>query len=279
MTANVILRCASRPDLVGASSRRSRRRILPAFVLFFTLGGSEASRAQVPGYEPPDQVPCAFPACPDLVVDPASLSENVLTTETFSSSHCAVVEGEVPAGTHRLLRFSFTTPNIGLADLFIGSPASHPEWFHASQCHGHFHFKDYADYRLWTKEGYARWRSIRDALPVLSPAQVFELFPETRAGFISGEKRGFCAIDNAGPYPSRFPALNGGHPRRYVSCAYQGISVGWGDLYRHGLDGQWIVVDDLLPGVYVLEGEVNAERLFRELDYGNNAAAVEVTIP
>jgi len=33
------------------------------------------------------------------------------------------------------------------------------------------------------------------------------------------------------------------------------------------------------PGKYVLEDEVNAEHLFRETNYANNASAIEVNVP
>lgn len=71
--------------------------------------------------------PCAVPIgpnLPDLIVDPLLLrAQVVLTEETFGPNSCTVAEGCVSApGTHLLLRFTSSTPNIGQADLFVGDP-------------------------------------------------------------------------------------------------------------------------------------------------------------
>jgi hypothetical protein len=95
--------------------------------------------------------------------------------------------------------------------------------------------------------------------------------PELLDHFVAGHKQGFCVIDIV-PY---VPAA----PRNYGSCtSNQGISVGWADEYVWSLDGQWIDVTGLAPGGYVLEAEVNAERLFEELNYSNNAAAIPFSL-
>src|SRR5262245_11491355 len=58
-----------------------------------------------------DQVPCSDPrGCPDLG---AAVRQTKIDHQTFSSSDCAVVEGEVPAGKRTLLRFTSDTPNYG----------------------------------------------------------------------------------------------------------------------------------------------------------------------
>src|SRR2546423_978718 len=88
---------------------------------------------------------------PDLIIWGPSISPRI-TTVTFSSSSCAVVEGMVQAGTRKLLRFSTETRNQGTADLYLGNPATNPQFVYAP-CHGHYHFNNYANYRLLDSNG------------------------------------------------------------------------------------------------------------------------------
>lgn len=214
----------------------------------------------------PAAVPCpeenGLRRCPDLVVDPAALSPHPPETEWFPDWHCAVQEGLVAAGERRLVRFTFTSPNLGAGDLRIGAPSDHPEWFTASTCHGHYHFASYAAYRLWTPDAYARWVALRAANLGRPASELLAENPELT--FASGFKLGFCAMDSFNLVP--------GQARRY-HCGYQGISAGWADRYDWTLDGQWVDVTGLPEGYYVLEAEVNPERLFEESAVDNNAAA------
>jgi hypothetical protein len=54
--------------------------------------------------------------------------------------------------------------------------------------------------------------------------------------------------------------------------------VGWADEYYYRLDCQFIDVTGVAPGTYVLEDEVNPERLFKESNYRNNAASIQIEI-
>ncbi len=88
---------------------------------------------------------------PDLIIWGPSVAPRIVTV-TFSSTSCAVVEGMVQAGTRKLLRFSTETRNQGTADIFLGDPASNPLFVWAP-CHGHYHFNNYASYRLLDSNG------------------------------------------------------------------------------------------------------------------------------
>ncbi|MGH2756437.1 MAG: lysyl oxidase family protein [Actinomycetota bacterium] len=214
-----------------------------------------------------EQVPCADPrGCPDLVVDPETMNPSV-HTKTFKENDCQVQEGTVDPGTRRILRFTYTTPNFGAGDLIVGRPEDHPEWFEFGECHGHFHFREYADYRLWTPDQYAQYEALRQQNPDLQASQVLAQNPGLQP--IVGEKRGFCVID-IWPYQAA--------PPKYVLCDFQGISVGWADEYVSDLDSQFIDVTGVAPGTYVLEAEVNSERLFEESDYTNNWSTNTVQI-
>ncbi|MGH7858192.1 MAG: lysyl oxidase family protein [Candidatus Binatia bacterium] len=221
------------------------------------------------------EVPCSDASpptigCPDLVVD-ASTMRPFVQQRTFGPTSCSVIEGETLPGSRTLLRFTFTTPNLGAGDLVVGSPEDHPEWFELSTCHGHFHFREYADYRLWTLEGFARWLLLRAENPGVPSPELLREHPDLLSELVTGEKRGFCVIDVRRYLPTA-PI--------YQSCSgNQGIIVGWADEYHWSLDGQWVDVTDVPSGDYVLEAEVNAERLYVESEYANNSAAVRVRLP
>jgi hypothetical protein len=218
------------------------------------------------------QVPCADErGCPDLVVDASRLLVGTMETRAFAPDHCAVQEGSTQPGERRLLRFTFTSVNVGDGDLRIGQPDQHPEWFEWGACHGHWHFRRYAEYRLWTPEGYRQWQDLRQAHPDETSADLLADNPDV-AATVLGHKQGFCAMD-VWPYA---PV----DPQKYTSCfSVQGISRGWADEYGFQLDGQWIDVTGLPAGAYVLEGEANPTHLYRELDYSNNSGAVLVAVP
>lgn len=109
----------------------------------------------------------------------------------------------------------------------------------------------------------------------------------TRAGFFSyellnpdgslaapGKKQAWCSEDSA-PFPESTAPSRG--PARY-SCDYQGISVGWMDIYESSIDCQWIDVTDVVPGVYTLRVAVNEDRSIEETNYDNNVKEMDVTI-
>jgi hypothetical protein len=185
---------------------------------------------------------------PDLIVNEGALRASLeFSAEQFSPSDCAIVEGCVSGtGTRKLLRFTVGTPNIGTADLIMGDPEANPDLYEYSPCHGHYHFIGYSEYVLMSRGR---------ATPI-----------------VVGRKQAFCLLDSA-PYAA------GARPSSGYTCDYQGITVGWQDIYYSNLDCQWLDITDVPPGNYLLTVEVNPERKIVERNYRNNAAAVPVTIP
>lgn len=179
---------------------------------------------------------------PDLIVWGNS-ARPVVSNETFSATHCAVDEGLVTEGTHRLLRFSTETRNQGTADLVLGAPAGNP-LFEYALCHGHYHLYGFMSYRLLDGNGQA-----------------------LRSGF----KTGFCLLDSTRWDP------NASSSSKY-DCSNQGIQKGWGDVYMSRLDGQWVVIDGVPDGLYYLEMTVNPYGVIQELDYSNNTVVIPVVI-
>src|SRR4026208_461936 len=89
---------------------------------------------------------------PDLIVDSKATQNNWVTrVEDFPAEFCSVVEGDVNPGTHKVIRFTVTTPNVGNADVFVGNPRDHiaanDGLFELATCHAHYHFQHYAEYR------------------------------------------------------------------------------------------------------------------------------------
>jgi hypothetical protein len=224
----------------------------------------------------------------DLIVDPKSTENHWrVKNEVISEGLCSAVEGGVTPGNRRLLRFTVTTPNIGDADNFIGNPREHfaadDGLFELDTCHGHFHFKNYATYKLIAEKPTGN---------------------ETTPKVWRSAKRGFCMLDTD-PY---LPSLRDA-PRNYWSCGtqtidgFQGISKGWNDTYLWYLGGQYFVLDGgdgqapVPAGRYYIEVEVNPAyppgkkgcprvtdpatglcHQFAESDYANNTTRVLVYV-
>lgn len=141
-----------------------------------------------------------------------------IRTQKFKANSHDVQDGAVSEGTHRLLRFDFTSYNAGTEDLVVGEPGTGPFTWEESVGHDHFHLVDFNHYQLLSWNG----NPITD-----------------------GRKQSFCLEDSLpiGDHASTTPQF---------TCDYQGISAGWGDLYDSQLPGQYIVIDSVPNGDYRL---------------------------
>lgn len=225
---------------------------------------------------------CADPrGCPDLVIDDLQLAAGGPVLQAFDADDCSVNEGAAQPGLRQMLWFSTANANLGLGDFVPGDPNADPDRFEWDPCHGHWHFKAFAEYRLWTLDAFQAWDGYRTADPSAPSSQVLASHPELLDGLVTGAKRGFCLTDIAPALPNRHaaPVVPDPAPKHGGCEANQGISVGWSDIYPAGTEGQWIDVTDLAPGAYVLEAENNAEHLFGETDLSNNRAWIPVAVP
>ena len=231
---------------------------------------------------------------PDLIVSQEATAQHwVVRDENLPAEFCSVQEGGLTPGMRRIIRFTVTTPNIGNADVFVGSPLKHMDpngdgsfddadgMFEFAPCHNHFHFRNYAVYRLIdAKTGFV-WRAA---------------------------KKGFCMLDTD-PNPSWMGEPPSGD-RNYLSCGtktidgFQGVSHGYADTYIFFLAGQFFVLDggdgqpEVPPGDYWIEVTVNPAfapdkkgtctfavdskgmcHNFKESNYDNNVMRTLVTIP
>ena len=182
---------------------------------------------------------------PDLIVRSDVLRDHwVVRVEDLLAGLCSVEEGNITPGTHKLVRFTVTTPNIGTADVFVGDPNQHiaagDGLFEFASCHNHYHFRHYALYELIEPGNPEAWRAA---------------------------KRGFCMLDTD-PNPQWMGGPVPGQPQ-YRNCGavgipgHQGISAGWSDTYNLHLGGQYFVLDGgdgqppVPPGTYILRITVN----------------------
>lgn len=199
------------------------------------------------------------PGCdaPDLTVDDDGM-EMWIEDVFVEQDACTLYEGCVGGtGWRKLLRFDAQTPNLGSRDLVMGIPSNHPDLYHFSECHMHYHFDGYVEYALL------------DGDDELS----------------GGHKQAFCLVD----WRSwAWPWLEGKEDmgdEGYYNCFNQGISRGWEDVYAADLECQWVDITDVPPGDYTLRIEVNPPppssetRLLIERNYDNNVLEVPVQIP
>ena len=145
---------------------------------------------------------------PDLIVADNLGQQWVTRIEDLPATFCSVEEGDITPGTHKLVRFTVMTPNIGNADLFLGDPNDHVAaddgLYEFATCHHHYHFRHYAIYQLIDPKTGQIWKAA---------------------------KRGFCMLDTD-PNPA---SLDGVPPKagQFKSCGgigipgNQGISAGW----------------------------------------------------
>ncbi|MFO0578020.1 MAG: lysyl oxidase family protein [Polyangia bacterium] len=186
---------------------------------------------------------------PDLVLNPQRLKDEVLFDYvTVDQNSCSVIEQCVGGlGKRRVLRFSVEAINQGQATLTVPPPDEHPEQFHQSTCHGHYHFDGFASYGLLDGSG---------------------------KEIVAGRKQAYCMEDTRQVHSGPNVAC-----RKVYNCSMQGIQAGWSDLYGNALDCQWLDITGVPAGDYQIRVTLNPNRAFQEISFDNNTAVVPVRIP
>lgn len=181
---------------------------------------------------------------PDLSIDQAYLTDSIeVVDQEFGPNACSITEGCVAGpGNRHLLKFSLRSPNTGDGDLFLGNPNNN-DLFVFSDCHMHYHFTSYAQYRLLDQGGNL---------------------------VATGHKQAFCLLD--------FDPLTGTTTPGIYNCGFQGIQAGWSDIYDRDLPCQYVDVTDVPTGDYVLQVDLNFDHILAEADYTNNMATFPVHI-
>lgn len=176
---------------------------------------------------------------PDLTIQPTPPG---ITYENSAGQECSSCP--VGPGLRRLLRFGARTRNQGNADLYLrGLKELLPIEYHP--CHQHYHLLGYADYTV---------------------------LDTNHAVVAASRKISFC-LEDSNRWDEQAPS------DRKFFCFFQGIQMGWEDLYRSSLPCQWIDITDLAPGQYFLELEVDPGNQIPELDDANNVTRLPISIP
>jgi len=171
---------------------------------------------------------------PDLTVDPQRFTSQMeIVDRLFEEGTCAIEEGAVGGtGYRRILRFDTVVMNGGDGDLVVGdrSDPNNPyaAYFVFAPCHGHYHIRDFS---------------------------VYELLDTSGTTVVAGHKQGFCFEDSFKYF---------GNKSNGYSCAFQGITSGWGDWYYKQLTGQWIDITGVPEGDYIVRVTVNLIGIFDE---------------
>jgi hypothetical protein len=141
--------------------------------------------------------------------------------------------------------------NVGVDTTFTeqlaGTFSYHPT-------HGHMHFNEFAIARL-------RIRPLDNSIGAVVAV---------------GPKTSFCLEDLGHPYP----ALPGSPSAVQYVCAsnFEGISIGWKDIYNSTLDGQYINVTNIPNGNYWLEIECDYANHIQETNETDNISRTQITI-
>jgi len=161
-----------------------------------------------------------------------------------------VQDGCIPNGTHNLLRFDFLSENIGDEAFIAGIPLARPDMFYYHLSHHHFHMREFNQYRLVATTGNL-------------------IIPSTKPGFCLSDSEQVLqnSTVTSGYYPSTCP-----------DNATMGISAGWADIYFSDITCQYLVIDDVPDGDYVLVVVTNAARKIPEDTYADNTASVGLHI-
>ncbi|WP_437280371.1 lysyl oxidase family protein [Sorangium sp. So ce375] len=187
---------------------------------------------------------------PDLRPDEQRIVDTIrFSYQTFPRDACELMERCIGGpGRRHLLEFEGRIENAGPGHLDPGPEFNSP-LFEYAQCHQHFHFLDFTDYRLVGADG-----------EVVS----------------QGHKQAFCLVDMepldpASPAPRGYPTSGG------MGCNF--LSAGWADTYDVGTPCQWVDVTDVPEGDYTLRVTVNPIGAIAEQSIENNVVEVPVHVP
>jgi hypothetical protein len=189
-------------------------------------------------------------------------------------------------GDRFLLGFASAVSNVGEGALIVdgdrrsaGAPAMRARQLIEREYGGLRRTLGVGELRYVVAETHQHWH--------LLPFDVYELRRGDGSGrVVAAYKSGFClgdryretAVPPLEAPPTAVYRSNCGQGERSLLALRQGISTGYGDVYEPLREGQSFDVTGLPAGEYVLSHVVNLERRLRESDYGNNAAALRISL-
>lgn len=120
----------------------------------------------------------------------------------------------------------------------------------------------------------------------LLPFEQYELRTLTGTRIVRDHKSGFC-LNNDYRSPLETLGPRAAHPAKRDDCAknrpgalsvFEGIAVGWGDIYIPQKEGQWLDLAGVAAGDYDLVHRVNVGRTLREARYANDSASLRIRL-
>ena len=229
--------------------------------------GSSGDAASDPPPPPPTSYgpPVGHPVLPDLVPQPPK------------ALHTKQVDGRWQ------VEFSSIIVNTGEGEFVL----------HANRDNGQWHLFQDVPYStsgakvvpipsklIWGGDGHNHWHVERVAINWMVPVGP-DGKPEPGATPLVDSKVGFCMYDfdrvlDRGP--TKAEHVRGTCGDQQATDSYQGLSVGWEDVYDWTLPGQNIDVQDLPDGQYRLYAQVDKDRRFREANRANDLTWVDFTL-
>jgi hypothetical protein len=113
--------------------------------------------------------------------------------------------------------------------------------------HDHFHLQEVAHYSLWNSDKTQEVAPSQKVGFCLTDSERVEATGPTEAFYHDEEERRFCD-----------------HGEPEALSVWEGISVGWRDLYKWELALQWVDISNVAPGEYWLRADVDPRGLLIE---------------
>jgi hypothetical protein len=187
---------------------------------------------------------------PDLMIDVKTAVPILVNEYYVEPTSCALSEGCLTGhGNRRIVKFNTDIFNQGTTTFAPPNPPTErPDLYEWASCHGHFHIAALSEFYL--------------------------IDPKTGKKLVRGLKRSYCAVDHAIIEPGPNAPCTA-----QSTCAEQGISRGWVDVYSSELDCQFLDVTDVPSGHYIIRQCVNPERKFYETSMENNCIDTPYFLP
>jgi hypothetical protein len=190
-----------------------------------------------------------------------------------------------PPKHHALLVFTSTVENVGYGPLIVvghranrRNPAMRADQRIDLNGGGFQRVNRVGRLRYNVTPSHSHWH--------LLPFERYELRTLAGAQIMRDHKSGFClSSDYRSPLRTLGPRAP--HPLKGSDCArnrsralrlFEGIAVGWGDIYIPAKEGQSIDLSGIPSGDYDLVHRVNVGRLLREVDYTNDDASMRIRL-